>query len=108
MRFAVFDKDGRSVVGFLDNDEIVDLSLADATVTHGPPGSPAKGPGSLHQGGAGGLPCPCRCTKAASRTPLSPPIQNAGKYFCLGLNYTEHRGRRGIRQTHLPHRVHPL
>jgi acylpyruvate hydrolase len=102
MRFAVFDKDGRSVVGFLDNDEIVDLSLADPQLPMDLRGLLQKGQEAFTRAAQVASRAP-----AAARRPLAglhflPPIQNAGKYFCLGLNYTEHAAEGGFDKPTFP------
>lgn len=102
MRFAVFDKDGKSIVGLLDNDEIVDLSLAD-------PQAPTELRGLLQMGPE----ALARAAQVASRAPAAarrpliglhfrPPIENAGKYFCLGLNYAEHAAEGGFDKPTFP------
>ena len=102
MRFVAFDKEGKLAVGILDNDEIVDLSLAD-------PQAPAD-LRSLLQMGPEGLTRAARVASqapAAARRPLAglhfrPPIENAGKYFCLGLNFTEHAAEGGFDRPTFP------
>ena len=102
MRFAAFDEDGKSVVGLLDNDEIVDLSLAD-------PQLPRDLRGLLQMGREAFV----RAAQAVSRAPAGarrplaglhfrPPIENAGKYFCLGLNYAEHAAEGGFDKASFP------
>jgi len=102
MRFAVFDKDGKSVLGFLDNEEIVDLSLADPQLPMDLRGLLQKGQEAFTRAAQVASRAP-----AAARRPLAglhflPPIQNAGKYFCLGLNYTEHAAEGGFDKPTFP------
>jgi acylpyruvate hydrolase len=102
MRFAVFDKEGRSIVGLVDNDEIVDLSLVDSQ-------APTDLRGFLQMGQEAFT----RAAQVASRAPAAarrplaglhfrPPIENAGKYFCLGLNYAEHAAEGGFAKPSFP------
>ena len=102
MRFGTFDKDSKAVVGLLDQDEIVDLSLADPQLP--------KDLRSLLQMGHEGFTRAAQAASrasAAARRPLAgmhyrPPIENAGKYFCLGLNYAEHAAEGGFDKATFP------
>jgi len=102
MQFAVFEKDGKSVVGLLDNDEMVDLSLAD-------PQAPADlrsllrmGPEALARAAQVALRAPAAARRLLAGLHFRPPIENAGKYFCLGLNYTEHAAEGGFDRPTFP------
>jgi acylpyruvate hydrolase len=102
MRFAAFDKDGKSVLGLVDNDEIVDLSLAD-------PQLPANLRGLLQMGREAFTRAAqvASLAPAAARRPLAglhfrPPVEDAGKYLCLGLNYTEHATEGGFEKSAFP------
>jgi len=90
MRLTSFDKKGRPALGFRVGDDIVDLKAADA-------GLPDDLLGFLHAGPDAFDRAATVAAKAgpALRTPFGklkfhPPITNAGKIICLGLNYADH------------------
>jgi acylpyruvate hydrolase len=102
MRFAAFEKDGKSVIGLLDNDEIIDLSLADPQLPMDLRGLLQMGPEAFTRAAQIASRAP-----AAARRPLAglhfrPPIENAGKYFCLGLNYAAHAAEGGFERAPFP------
>jgi acylpyruvate hydrolase len=102
MRFTAFDKDGKLTIGLLDDHEVVDLSLADPQAPADLRGLLQMDPEALARAARSASRAP-----AATRRPLAglqfrPPIENAGKYFCLGLNYAAHAAEGGFDRPNFP------
>ena len=102
MRFAAFDKDGKSVVGLLGDDGIVDMSLVDPQAPMDIRGLLQMGPEALARAAQAATRAPAAARRPVAELPFRPPIENAGKYFCLGLNYTEHAAEGGFDRPTFP------
>jgi acylpyruvate hydrolase len=102
MRFAAFAKDGESILGLVDNDEIVDLSLADPQLPKDLRGLLQIGQGAFARAAQAASSAPAAARRGFAGLHLRPPIENAGKYFCLGLNYKEHAAEGGFDRATFP------
>jgi len=102
MRFAAFDKDGKSVVGLLVDDEIVDLSVADPQAPADLRGLLAMGPDALARAAQMATRAPAAARRPVAGLRFRPPVENAGKYFCLGLNFAAHAAEGGFDRPSFP------
>jgi acylpyruvate hydrolase len=102
MRFAAFDKDGKSVIGLLDNDEIVDLSLVDPQLPMDLRGLLQMSRDAFTRAAQVASRAPAAARRSLAGLHFRPPIENAGKYFCLGLNYAEHAAEGGFDRASFP------
>jgi len=90
MRLLAFDKDGVPTIGVRRGDEIVDLSVAAPELPRDIPGLLALGEGIMEKIAAAALDPPAEAVFAAEGIRYVPPVWNAPKYLCCGLNYAEH------------------
>lgn len=94
MKLARFSKDGRSGIGIVERDEVVDCDPATN-------GVPENIPAILH----GGMPLRNQLQRIAEGSApryalddvvLLPPISRPGKFLCVGHNYLDHIKELGI------------
>ena len=90
MRLLAFDKDGIPALAVRRGDEIVDLSLAAPDLPSDIPGLLAGGAGVMERVAAVALDPPTESVRPAEGIRYVPPVWNAPKYLCCGLNYAEH------------------
>ncbi len=90
MRLLAFDKDGVPTIGVRRGDEVVDLSLAAPELPRDIPGLLALGEGIVERVAAMVLDAPAGAVRPAEGLRYHPPVWNAPKYLCCGLNYAEH------------------
>jgi 2-keto-4-pentenoate hydratase/2-oxohepta-3-ene-1,7-dioic acid hydratase in catechol pathway/SAM-dependent methyltransferase len=90
MRLLAFDKEGVPTLAVRRGDEIVDLSLAAPDLPRDMPGLLAVGAGIMEQVAAIVLDPPTDAVRSVEGIRYLPPIWNAPKYLCCGLNYSEH------------------
>ncbi|UCH73971.1 MAG: fumarylacetoacetate hydrolase family protein [Rhodospirillales bacterium] len=90
MRLLAFDKDGVPTIGVRRGDEIVDLSIAAPELPRDIPGLLALGEGIMERVAAVALDPPAESVRSAEDIRYHPPVWNAPKYLCCGLNYAEH------------------
>jgi len=90
MRLLAFDKDGVPTIAVRRGDDIVDLSLAAPDLPRDVPGLLALGDGIMDQVAAIVLDPPADAVRPAAGIRYLPPVWNAPKYLCCGLNYAEH------------------
>ncbi|MEJ2059638.1 MAG: fumarylacetoacetate hydrolase family protein [Gammaproteobacteria bacterium] len=102
MRFVAFEDQGRSTIGVLDGDEVIPLKAAD-------PALPDNLVDLLHSDGTAFEYIEHAVKRAVTlqRHPLEsltfrPVSENAGKYFCLGLNYAAHADEGGFEKPESP------
>jgi 2-keto-4-pentenoate hydratase/2-oxohepta-3-ene-1,7-dioic acid hydratase in catechol pathway len=95
MRFVAFDDHGVARLGVVQDETVIDLSRA-------APDLPRDLAGLIRQGAAGIAAAAeaARKAKADATRPLEglrfrPPVENAGKIVCLGLNYVDHAAEGG-------------
>ena len=95
MRLVAFDDNGTARLGVLQGEVVVDLSRAAPTLPHDVL--------RLIRGGADAFAAAAdaaRRAKSDTKRPLAelryrPPVENAGKIICLGLNYVDHAAEGG-------------
>jgi len=90
MRLLAFDKDGVPTIGVRRGDDIVDLSIAAPDLPRDIPALLALGEGIMEQVAAVALDPPAESVRPAEGLRYVPPVWNAPKYLCCGLNYAEH------------------
>lgn len=90
MRLLAFDKDGVPTIGVRRGDEIVDLSMAAPHLPRDIPALLALGEGIMEQVAAVALDPPVEAVRPSEGIRYAPPVWNAPKYLCCGLNYAEH------------------
>ncbi len=90
MRLLAFDKDGVPTIGVRRGEAIVDLSLAAPELPRDIPGLLALGEGIMQRIAAIVLDPPAEAVRPAEGLRYHPPVWNAPKYLCCGLNYAEH------------------
>lgn len=90
MRLLAFDKDGIPTLAVRRGDEIVDLSLAAPDLPRDVPGLLSLGDGVMEQVAAIALDPPAGSVRPVEGIRYVPPVWNAPKYLCCGLNYAEH------------------
>ena len=101
MRFVSFRKDGNDKLGVRTDAGLVDLSIADKKIPTDLKELITQGKGALQRAG--------RAAKNASpraivkgRVSYLTPVQNAGKIFCIGLNYKDHAAEGGFKSPTYP------
>ena len=90
MRLAAFDKDGKPAIGVVEGEHIVDISLADPLLPGDLRGILQMGPEGIDRASRAASHAPDSAIRPLMGLDFRPPIENAGKYFCLGLNYAAH------------------
>ena len=95
MRLVAFDEGGKARLGVLQGEAVVDLSRAAPDLPRDLAGLIRQGPAALAAAAEAG-----RTAKADASRPLQglrfrPPVENAGKIVCLGLNYVDHAAEGG-------------
>ena len=100
MRLVAFDDSGKARLGVLQGEAVVDLSRA-------APDLPRDLAGLIRAGAFAGAAEAARRAGAEARRPLQglrfrPPVENAGKIVCLGLNYVDHAAEGGHAKPEYP------
>lgn len=102
MRLVAFDRAGTANLGVLAGETVIDLAQA-------APNLPRDLVGLIRAGIAGfsAADRAVRAAPAAARIPLAglrfrPPVENAGKIICLGLNYVDHAAEGGHAKPEYP------
>lgn len=95
MRLVAFDDSGAARLGVLRGEEVIDLSRAAPLLPRGLAGMIRQG-GDAFAAAADAA----RQAKGEAVRPLAglrfrPPVENAGKIICLGLNYVDHAAEGG-------------
>jgi 2-keto-4-pentenoate hydratase/2-oxohepta-3-ene-1,7-dioic acid hydratase in catechol pathway len=103
MRLVTFVESGRARVGVLDDEHVVDVGAADPGLPPTLSGLLHAGPEALERVAAAGRAGPATARHPLEAISLRPPIEDAGKILCLGLNYAEHAAESG----HGPPPAHP-
>ncbi len=95
MRLVAFEKDRKPTLGVVDGDQVIDLALADPTLPQDLVGLLCAGkPVFARIAEIARTPSAMRLPLAALR--VCPPIETAGKYLGLGLNYADHAAEGGF------------
>lgn len=102
MRLVAFEEAGRARLGVVDRDGIIDLERA-------APELPRDLSAMIRAGGDAFAAAAAAAARAGAeaRRPLAglrfrPPIENAGKILCLGLNYVDHAAEGGHAKPQYP------
>ena len=95
MRLTSFDKNGRPALGFRVGDDIVDLETADAGLPRDLLGFLRAGPDAFDRAATVAAKAGRDLRTPFEKLKFHPPIVNAGKIVCLGLNYADHAAEGG-------------
>lgn len=90
MRLLAFDKDGMPALAVRRGDEIIDLSVAAPELPADVPGLLGAGAAAMRRVAEIALDPPAGAVLPAAGLRYRPPVWNAPKYLCCGLNYAEH------------------
>ncbi len=100
MRLVAFDQAGTAKIGVLQGETVIDLSLP-------APDLPRDLVGLVRADAFAAAAAAARNAPAAAHLPLKtlrfrPPVENAGKIICLGLNYVDHAAEGGHAKPEYP------
>ena len=95
MRLVAFDDGGVSVLGVVQGEVVVDLRRAAPELPRDLASLIRKGPNALHAAAAAGGKAKAEATRPLAGLRFRPPLENAGKIVCLGLNYVDHAAEGG-------------
>jgi 2-keto-4-pentenoate hydratase/2-oxohepta-3-ene-1,7-dioic acid hydratase in catechol pathway len=95
MRIVAFDKNGQPTLGVRTGDELVDLSVADPTLPGDLLGFFKAGKEAFDHAEAAAREAAPDTRIAIDGLTYHPPMTNAPKIICLGLNYADHAAEGG-------------
>ncbi|MEC7488181.1 MAG: fumarylacetoacetate hydrolase family protein [Pseudomonadota bacterium] len=101
MRFVSFRKDGNDKLGVRTDAGLVDLSIADKKIPTDLKELITQGKGALQRAGRAAKNASSRAI-VKGRVSYLTPVQNAGKIFCIGLNYKDHAAEGGFKSPTYP------
>jgi acylpyruvate hydrolase len=90
MRFAAIARDGAPVLALRQGDDYVDLSIAAPQLPRTLRGLLEAGPDAVRSAATAAATGGAAARVPAASATLLPPIGDAQKYICLGLNYIDH------------------
>ena len=95
MQLVAFEEAGRARLGVVDRDGVVDLERAAPELPRDLAGMIRAGDGAFAAAAATAARAGAAARRALSGLRFRPPIENAGKILCLGLNYVDHAAEGG-------------
>ena len=95
MRLVAFDDGGAAKLGVVLGEAVVDLARAAPELPRDLAGLLRKGPGAFAAAAEAGRTAKSDATRPLAGLRFRPPIENAGKIICLGLNYVDHAAEGG-------------
>jgi acylpyruvate hydrolase len=95
MRLVAFDDKGAAKLGVLTGEAVVDLTRAAPELPRDLVSLIKAGPTAFGAAGEAARKAKAEATRPLSGLRFRPPIENAGKIVCLGLNYVDHAAEGG-------------
>jgi 2-keto-4-pentenoate hydratase/2-oxohepta-3-ene-1,7-dioic acid hydratase in catechol pathway len=95
MQLVAFEEAGRARLGVVDRDGVVDLERAAPELPRDLAGMIRAGDGAFAAAASAAARAGAVARRAVSGLSFRPPIENAGKILCLGLNYVDHAAEGG-------------
>ena len=95
MRLVAFDEGGAARLGVLQGEVVVDLSRAAPDLPRDLVGLIRQGAGAFAAAGDAARKAKAEATRPLAGLRFRPPVENAGKIVCLGLNYVDHAAEGG-------------
>jgi len=95
MRLVAFDEGGAARLGVLQGEVVVDLSRAAPDLPRDLVGLIRQGAGAFAGAGDAARKAKAEATRPLAGLRFRPPVENAGKIVCLGLNYVDHAAEGG-------------
>jgi len=102
MQLVAFEEAGRARLGVVDRDGVVDLERAAPELPRDLAGMIRAGDGAFAAAAATAARAGAAARRALSGLRFRPPIENAGKILCLGLNYVDHAAEGGHAKPEYP------
>ena len=102
MRLVAFDDKGTAKLGVLLGEAVVDLTRAAPELPRDLVSLIKAGPAAFSAAGEAARKAKPDATRPASGLRFRPPIENAGKIVCLGLNYVDHAAEGGHAKPEYP------
>jgi acylpyruvate hydrolase len=90
MQLMTFVKDGKTALGLVDNESVIDLASVDAAFPKGMLSLIEAGPSALANVRAATARIPAAARLALASVKPALPIAKPPKFVCVGLNYAEH------------------
>lgn len=90
MKLMTFVKDGRTALGLVDGDSVVDIAAVDSSLPEDMLSLIEAGPSALASVRAAAARAPASAKHAIARVKPALPIARPPKFVCVGLNYAEH------------------
>ena len=102
MRLVAFDEKGTAKLGVLLGEAVVDLMRAAPELPRDLVGLIKAEPAAFRAAGEAARKAKPEATQPLSGLRFRPPIENAGKIVCLGLNYVDHAAEGGHAKPEYP------
>jgi acylpyruvate hydrolase len=102
MRLIAFDADGAARLGVLQGEVVIDLARAAPDLPHDILGLIRAGSDAFAAAGAATRKAKADATRPLAGLRFRPPLENAGKIICLGLNYVDHAAEGGHAKPEYP------
>ena len=102
MRLVAFDDKGAAKLGVLTGEAVVDLTRAAPDLPRDLVGLIKAGPAAFRAAGEAARKAKPDATQSLGGLRFRPPIENAGKIVCLGLNYVDHAAEGGHAKPEYP------
>jgi 2-keto-4-pentenoate hydratase/2-oxohepta-3-ene-1,7-dioic acid hydratase in catechol pathway len=90
MKLMTFAKGGRTALGLVDGDTVIDLAAADASLPADMLALIEAGPSAMDKVQAAAAKAPASAKLALASVIPALPIARPPKFICVGLNYAEH------------------
>jgi acylpyruvate hydrolase len=95
MRLVAFDEGGAARLGVLQREVVVDLARAAPDLPRDLVGFIRSGQEAFAAAAEAALKAKAEASRPLAALRLRPPVENAGKTICLGLNYVDHAAEGG-------------
>lgn len=90
MKLMTFVKDGRTALGLVDGDSVVDIAAVDSSLPEDMLSLIEAGPSALANLRSAATRAPASAKHAITGVKAALPIARPPKFVCVGLNYAEH------------------